>query len=424
MAKIIGSTTVTPMAIPNWEQDDENKADYIKNKPKGLVTKEYVSNNLAGALRGKVSGISAIALNDISEVEHDIKVEISTNNIPLIPYEINDNGDEYMGGLRYTIYKDGRIELRGACNNGYDVLMSLETTIKRIVLPEGTYTFDWEESGNDVNNGVYGVYLKDVNDKWFGGTFTIDTETEFDLTIRTITQTGESYNITIKPMLSKGEELSPPITEDTKIKVYGGNLFDTFSSDILSTSTCVRQRDGSYRCNVKDYVYSEFKTLQMNDIMQSLDGQKITFSMSTEMPSDKYMLIIIYYTDGTSRQSKAVKGANSTSIVLNHSGRTIEKVGLRLMAQDEIRFTDTTTIFKDLQVEVGERSPYVPYNPLSLEYNIGDKIKSVYPSMTLISNTKGIDVKAEYNRDVTKVVASQQAQIDELKAMMLNLTTN
>lgn len=33
MAKIIGNPTVTPMAIPDWLQDDPLKADFIKNKP-------------------------------------------------------------------------------------------------------------------------------------------------------------------------------------------------------------------------------------------------------------------------------------------------------------------------------------------------------------------------------------------------------
>ena len=33
MAKIIGNTTTTPMAIPDWNQSDPTKADYIKNKP-------------------------------------------------------------------------------------------------------------------------------------------------------------------------------------------------------------------------------------------------------------------------------------------------------------------------------------------------------------------------------------------------------
>ena len=44
--------------------------------------------------------------------------------------------------------------------------------------------------------------------------------------------------------------------------------------------------------------------------------------------------------------------------------------------------------------------------------------------MTFISDTKDINIEVEYNRDANIVIASQQAQIDELKAMMLELKTN
>ena len=49
MAKIIGNTTATPMAIPDWNQTDKNKADYIKNKPslEGLATEDYVDTKIA-----------------------------------------------------------------------------------------------------------------------------------------------------------------------------------------------------------------------------------------------------------------------------------------------------------------------------------------------------------------------------------------
>ena len=33
MAKVIGNPTTTPMAIPDWNQTDSKKADFIKNKP-------------------------------------------------------------------------------------------------------------------------------------------------------------------------------------------------------------------------------------------------------------------------------------------------------------------------------------------------------------------------------------------------------
>lgn len=37
MAKIIGNTTATPNPQPDWEQTNQAKADYIKNKPTVLT---------------------------------------------------------------------------------------------------------------------------------------------------------------------------------------------------------------------------------------------------------------------------------------------------------------------------------------------------------------------------------------------------
>ena len=47
MAKIIGNTTATPMAIPDWNQTDATKADYIKNKPPtGETVSATIENNV------------------------------------------------------------------------------------------------------------------------------------------------------------------------------------------------------------------------------------------------------------------------------------------------------------------------------------------------------------------------------------------
>ena len=42
MAKIIGNTTTTPMAMPDWNQTDNTKADYIKNKPTVLTEEDII----------------------------------------------------------------------------------------------------------------------------------------------------------------------------------------------------------------------------------------------------------------------------------------------------------------------------------------------------------------------------------------------
>lgn len=75
MAKIIGNTTATPMAVPDWLQENETKADYIKNKPtlgdlasKNIVERSDLSTevqecleNVEGALNDAANGILAQA---------------------------------------------------------------------------------------------------------------------------------------------------------------------------------------------------------------------------------------------------------------------------------------------------------------------------------------------------------------------------
>lgn len=39
--RIIGNPTTTPMAVPDWNQTDETKADFIKNKPDVVERTEF-----------------------------------------------------------------------------------------------------------------------------------------------------------------------------------------------------------------------------------------------------------------------------------------------------------------------------------------------------------------------------------------------
>ena len=53
--KIIGNPTTTPMAIPDFLQENPNKADYIKNRDK-IATKEFVTNAINSAIGEALEG--------------------------------------------------------------------------------------------------------------------------------------------------------------------------------------------------------------------------------------------------------------------------------------------------------------------------------------------------------------------------------
>ena len=70
MAKIIGNTTATPYPRPDWNQTDETKADFIKNKPTipsidGLASEIYVDNKVASLVDSAPETLNT--LNELSE---------------------------------------------------------------------------------------------------------------------------------------------------------------------------------------------------------------------------------------------------------------------------------------------------------------------------------------------------------------------
>lgn len=75
MSKIIGNTTATPMAIPDWEQTNPRMADYIKNKPDFDGLSEQVES--IGAKVGDTS-----VAEQISEaVEQKSQVQVITSDV-------------------------------------------------------------------------------------------------------------------------------------------------------------------------------------------------------------------------------------------------------------------------------------------------------------------------------------------------------
>ena len=71
MSKIIGGTASTSMLIPDWEQTNPNRADYIKNKP----------SKLANAITGTATGNGVVQLDKVSPIEHELAVQLESPDI-------------------------------------------------------------------------------------------------------------------------------------------------------------------------------------------------------------------------------------------------------------------------------------------------------------------------------------------------------
>ena len=94
---IMGNTTVTPMAVPDWNQTDPRKADYIKNKPDiypkvtniTLPAASWIGDTNPWYQVVSVSGVTENSRVDLRATALQI-VELQDNDIAFIAE--NDDG--------------------------------------------------------------------------------------------------------------------------------------------------------------------------------------------------------------------------------------------------------------------------------------------------------------------------------------------
>jgi hypothetical protein len=77
MAKIVGGVASTTMPVPDWEQTNPRRADYIKNKP--VVDQEFdetstnaIANKVVAGLYNDFNGTASSFNERINEVEQQV----------------------------------------------------------------------------------------------------------------------------------------------------------------------------------------------------------------------------------------------------------------------------------------------------------------------------------------------------------------
>jgi hypothetical protein len=92
--EIVGNTTTTPNPCPDWNQTDETKADYIRNKPEipsldGYATEDYVDNVISGIPVPDYSGLATEqyvddAIADCCDVLPNLQKGIGEGSIQIV----------------------------------------------------------------------------------------------------------------------------------------------------------------------------------------------------------------------------------------------------------------------------------------------------------------------------------------------------
>lgn len=91
----------------------------------------------------------------------------------------------------------------------------------------------------------------------------------------------------------------------------------------------------------------------------------------------------------------------------------------------EIRIAGCSFVMSNIQLEVGETdTEYEPYKE-PVEYTVNadgtvEGVKSIAPTTTLMTDTEGVLIEVEYNKDANKVVASLEQRLAALEAAIIS----
>ena len=196
-------------------------------------------------------------------------------------------------------------------------------------------------------------------------------------------------------------------TDPTSVKVTrcGKNLID-FSKVVFNG--CV-VKDNGVQAQFTNLYYMELGLPYLIDLVQNNDGKTLTFSVANPVV-DARIVLVVMYEDGTYVANTSY--TNAVSLTIDNLNRTVSKILVRPLSRPT-KFTDTTTIINDLQLELSETATafdgykgvetYTPNADGTVE-----GITSLSPTMTLFTDTEGAVIHCEYNKDTNKALSSMQ----------------
>lgn len=365
---------------------------------------DIISN--AEALKGSASG-SSVTIKDISPVEHDVPCKVGSKNL------FDKNNANIIVGL---------------FSNSGEAISPASTTRSVYISckPNTTYTISKMLSArffggftSEIPNA--NVIVSNVVNGGSGTKITITSASDSKYLIIYLYHSSHDTAVTLEQILESlqieigtiATAYTPHIEDISTVKVQrlGKNLFDP--SKFLAGSGWKKTNDGVYYGN-SALLYAVYKKSTNNPIVSGVFKESTRYTISFLHRTDTNTGGITFqweYTDGTI--GDAYTSQNKSDIFELRS--TTSKAGKTVKAVYLSYGNTSGSYFKDVQLEEGATTDrnrvteFEPYNCTEYTANadgIVEGIKSLYPTTTLMTDTEGVNISAEYIKDIDKTFNS------------------
>ena len=392
--------------------------------------------SVANSLKGKAEG-TAVSMTDVSPLEHEIKVKISAKQEIIGEITNRDNGewDNYPNYGDYVVdhfdYEDTMGEGRIVFTDGSSLDLGMCIEVSTDDIQQGdTVRMDYDREYDDPEYWYAyllkgGEAFKDsvtelccLTDNSYSedfreghGDYTVlsvergDGDTVFlvftDGSSCSYWDVRDNYHLIeigsviryyVKPfegdyigLLKKGKSIT-----DVTLKKHGKNLVDI--SQMLSDAL-VDNGDGTFT-----YTQGKYGSTSEGFPLKLAAGTTIALNMEqiSTTDADDRLTCRFTYADGSTKTSYIGRG---TAMKL-----TAEKdiVKVQIFSYN----AGTTFVFKNFQIELGESATeYEPFKEPETYNGTVESVPSLYPTTTLLTDTEGVTITAEYNRDINKAFA-------------------
>lgn len=416
-----------------------SREEIEKAKSDAIDEIESTGDIFSNALKGTVSG-EAIAITDVSPIEHEMNVKMRSKNIISLPYDWD--GAYTKHGITYTPQNDGGIKIEGTVDSDR---ASTDRNIRTIYCSHlAGKTLCIKDTG-DSNIAVVGhVYFNDGTAAAYNY-FRTDKENQrvrelpknaSSIYIGIVVKKG-SHNTTVYPQL----EIGTHETDYTKwvdissvaIKRCGQNLLDVATADMIAnkvSSVISKERtETGIKITLKNGVSSGSFLRAGYHIGATTEMRGKTFTISfggyaSSIADSPRGIYIVAYKDDNAYANDGYVGKSgyyNMFISNNTIGLTaltftvpydvnpdFDKIGVMFdINQGSDAVAGDTAEFSNIQVEVGDTATeYEPYVE-PVEYSVSadgivEGVTPIHPTTTLMTDTAGAVMDCTYNRDINK----------------------
>lgn len=405
----------TPDLYAQYVADVKGYADSVEATAKEIrVIEAGIKNSYANAFKGEASG-EVVRVDDVSPVDHNARVKVRGKNLFDISKitntnNITNNGDGTLAVNTY--YCRSNQKLRDVC----PALRVGDVATLSLTTPSGHSKYIYLSAlGTTWNVGTSITLTDDILDSYV--VFYGYTESE---------QGNETSAVISNIQIENGDVATEyvPYVDPSTVKVTrcGKNIISqpyAHSSGYTSNGvTFTVQEDGSVIINGTATATTEF-----------------IFERALKLPKGKYTYRLFGVENAPDMCSGVVNQYNGETWLKGlgsdrGSGLTFEitDVDKDYIIRTNVYILLSGKVFTNFRVspmlcvgkvasdyEASKVSTYIPNADGSVD------ITSLSPTMTLLTDTDGVTIDLEYNRDTTAVMGDLKACLNEIKSIQSSL---